>query len=407
MTRYEFLLPKSFRAADHLPLRLASRADDARWLMSTIVRKTAHKDVDPWGCVRLHTYVLRRVMAPNTIGAIVKSLEASGAIETAPYFAGVRCRGYRLAARFLGDRCTRIPATDPRLIQRIEAERRRQQQDQLTRWKPIHHVLDDEQRYVTVTTDADEILDGLPDHTCLCQDVLVTNIRRREWPFTVSTTGRVFNSITGIKRDLRRALRLDGELMGSVDIRSAQPGLLAMMMLRGTSPHFPQSSHMRETYRDTPLVPPSLPAGCLALLPAPDASTFGLLASQGVLYESLMADTGLDRASVKLAVMRDVLAKRGRYPSVVETAFGAAFPTVLRIIRAVNRDDHGELIRLLQRAESWLVIDEVAPRLLGKVRVLTLHDAIYAKRPDASKVADAFREVFEELGFEMALQLEG
>ena len=70
----------------------------------------------------------------------------------------------------------------------------------------------------------------------------------------------------------------------------------------------------------------------------------------------------------------------------VETAFRAAFPTVLRIIRAVNRDDHGELIRLLQRAESWLVIDEVAPRLLGKVRVVTLHDSIYSKRRDASKV---------------------
>ena len=104
---------------------------------------------------------------------------------------------------------------------------------------------------------------------------------------------------------------------------------------------------------------------------------------------------------------RDVLAKRGRYPSVVETAFRAAFPTVLRIIRAVNRDDHGELIRLLQRAESWLVIEQVAPRLLGRVRIVTLHDAIYSKRRDASKVADAFREVLEELGFEMALQCEG
>jgi hypothetical protein len=117
-----------------------------------------------------------------------------------------------------------------------------------------------------------------------------------------------------------------------------------------------------------------------------------------------MADTGLDRDAVKLAVPRDVLAKRGRYTPVVESAFRAAFPTVLRIIRAVNRDDHGELIRLLQRAESWLVIEQVAPRLLGKVRVVTLHDAIYSKRPDVGTVADAFREVFEELGFEMALK---
>ena len=117
-----------------------------------------------------------------------------------------------------------------------------------------------------------------------------------------------------------------------------------------------------------------------------------------------MDTSGFSRDVVKLAVLRDVLAKRGRYPSAVENAFRAAFPTVHRIVREVNRHDHGTLIRLLQRAESWLVIEQVAPRLLGRMPIVTLHDAIYSKSPDAPKVADAFREVFEELGFEMALK---
>jgi len=117
-----------------------------------------------------------------------------------------------------------------------------------------------------------------------------------------------------------------------------------------------------------------------------------------------MADTGLARDAVKLAILRDVLAKRGRYPSAVESAFRAAFPTVYRIIRAVNRDDHGELIRLLQRAESWLVIEQVAPRLIGKVPIVTLHDAVFSRRRDVREVAAGFRKVFDELGFEMALE---
>ena len=411
--RYEFTLPRSFIPADYLPLRLATRADDARWLMSTIVRKTAHKAVDPWGCVRLHTDVMRRVMGPNTIAAIVKALEVGGAIETAPYYAGVKAKGYRLAKRFLGDRCARVPATDPRLIDRIEAERLRQQQgEQRNRWKPIHFMLDDEQRHVTVTADANEILDGLPEHTRLCQDVLLANIRRRQYPMSVSTTGRVFNSITGIKRELRPTLRLDGARLGSVDIRCAQPALLAMM-LRTNSP--PSGLKPRETYKQTPPVVPALlpvpcpallPVPCLALLPASDVSAFAALASDGLLYESLMADTGLDRDILKLAVLRDVLAKRGRYPSVVENAFRNAFPTVYRIIRAVNRDDHGTLIRLLQRAESWLVIEQVAPRLLGQMPIMTLHDAIFSRRRDVREVEAGFREVFGELGFEMGLKVE-
>jgi len=110
---------------------------------------------------------------------------------------------------------------------------------------------------------------------------------------------------------------------------------------------------------------------------------------------------------VKLGLLRDVLAKRGRYPSLVESAFRQAFPSVYRIIRAVNRDDHGELIRLLQRAESWLVIEQVAPRLLGRVRVLTLHDALFSRRRDVGTVADAFRAVFYDMGFSMGLKCDG
>ena len=77
------------------------------------------------------------------------------------------------------------------------------------------------------------------------------------------------------------------------------------------------------------------------------------------------------------------------------------------MIKRVNRDDHGALIRLLQRMESWLVIETVAPRLVGRIPLLTLHDAIYSRRPDVATVADAFDEVFDQLGFRMALKCEG
>ncbi len=403
--KYEFVLPRSFQPADFLPLRLATRADDARWLVSQIVRKTANRDVAPWGCVRLHSGVLRRVMVADRIADIVRALEGGGAVSTAPYHAGVKAKGYRLAQRFLGDRCVRVPVTDPVLRKRIEAENNRQQQDQRTRWKPIHYMLDDEQQAVTITTDADVILDELPDHTRLCQDVLADRIRRRELPFSVSSTGRVFNSITGLKSDLRTALRLGGEPTGSVDIRCAQPSLLAMLM----QPGFPANGVKgAESYKDTlPGTLPRLPASALALLPSRDSETFSNLASDGSLYDHLMVGSGLSRDALKLSLLRDVLARRGVYPSATENAFRAGFPTVLKIIREVNRHDHGTLIRLLQRAESWLVIERVAPRLLGRVPTITLHDAIYSEAGGVDTVADAFGEVFREIGFRFRLKREG
>jgi hypothetical protein len=399
-----FDLPRSFQPADYLPARLLTRADDANWLVSTIVRKIAARDTDPWGCARLHSDVLRRIMYSPTQPAVVKALEDSGVIEVAPYYAGVKTKGYRMARRFLGDRSIQVSATDVRLIERIERERQRQQADeQRIRWLPIHYALDHEQRAVTITDDAEEILEGLPDHTRLCQHVLVSRIQRRELPFSVSSTGRCFNSLTGLKRELRAAVRLAGKPMGSVDVANAQPALLALML----SPKYPPNGPKKlSTYKHRAVEgAPCLPPPCLSLLPAPDASDFSLLARRGCLYERLLIDSGADcRDAVKLALLRDVLAKRGRYPSVVEDAFRAAFPTVYRIIRAVNREDHGTLVRLLQRAESWLVVERVAPRLLGKVPFVTLHDAIFSQRRDVREVAGAFREVFGELGFEMVLK---
>ena len=210
-----FTLPATFDASDFLRGRLQLRADDARWMVSTIVRKLANRDTDPWGLVRLHWSVLARVMRRNTLRAVVEALEGGGAIETTGYYTGVKCRGFRLTKRYLGDRSVRVPVTDPWLLARIEAERCREKTtEQQTRWLPVHDALADEQQRVTITREADDILDTLPEHTRLCQHVLVCNIRSRRLRFSVSSTGRVFNAITGLKRELRR------ERCGSRVIRS-------------------------------------------------------------------------------------------------------------------------------------------------------------------------------------------
>jgi hypothetical protein len=294
-----------------------------------------------------------------------------------------------------------VPATDPRLIERIEAQRERQDDEQHSWWQPIHYMLDEEQRAVTVTTGANEILDELPDHSRLCQDVLVSNIRHRIFPFAVSTTGRVFNSVSGLKRELRAALRLAGEPLGSVDIVNAQPALLAMLLLQKTNPKVVK---VAETYKHTPCSP-TLPCPCLP--GGPDARAFADSALSGGLYELLIATSGLTRDEVKVGFLRDVLAKKGRYPSVVESAFRDAFPSVLRTIRSVNSTDHGTLIRMLQKAEAWLVLGQVAPRLLGRVPIVTLHDAIYSRRREVGSVADSFRDAFRDIGVSMGLKVEG
>ena len=116
-------------------------------------------------------------------------------------------------------------------------------------------------------------------------------------------------------------------------------------------------------------------------------------------YQILADAAGVERPVAKRRFLVDVLAKRGDYPSNVEDAFRHEFPNVHGFIRAVNRDDHATLIRMLQRLESWLVVEQVCGTL--DVPVLTLHDAVYATPGAMLAVERAFTTVLGELDFPM------
>ena len=98
MTRYMHTLPATFQAPDFLPIRLLPHADEAKYFVSQIVTKTAVKDTDPWGCVRLHHDFLRRVMDKDCIAAIVNGRNRSRTrprgIEYPPHAAIIQERGW-------------------------------------------------------------------------------------------------------------------------------------------------------------------------------------------------------------------------------------------------------------------------------------------------------------------------
>ena len=394
---HNFTLPASFNPAEFG--LCTSLAEPSRWLISTIVRKTANRDTDERGCVRLHSGILRRV-CHRDYAKIADSLEKGGAIETANHSAGRKSKGYRLAARYLSDRHVRIRCSDPFLADRIQRERERMDAKSDQPRLPIHERLDELQRELSITDSADDILKRLPAHTRLCQDVLVGYIRRREYPFSVSSTGRVFNSVTGLKRELRKCLRLAGEPIAGIDIRCAQPALLGLMMIQDTPSDGWKGC---STYKVEPAG--SAGGGSAGCLPAGFLEWLKLV-SDGSVYDVLGDSLGLDRDTVKHGVLVDVLAKKGNYPSKIEDAFRDRFPTVHEFIRRTNRGDHAELIRRLQTAESDFVIHTVAPRLVDSIPVLSLHDALYGRLGDLDDIQQAFQDASSQQGFSMAFKRE-
>ena len=124
----------------------------------------------------------------------------------------------------------------------------------------------------------------------------------------------------------------------------------------------------------------------------------------------------LTRDEFKERFLADVIAKRkankdgAEYPSAVEDCFRKLFPSVYRFIRDINCDgwEHANLIRLLQRQESTLVIETVAADLLTRLPrlfVLTLHDAIFTAPQGIPAVVSVFHAAFCKIDFPMTLKI--
>lgn len=399
-----FILPESFDPCEHLPPELHRFSDDARYFVSTILRKSSRGHVDEAGYVRLEAKYLRKIMHKHEYNHVVDAMLAGGVVDRAGYLIGVKSFGYRLSERFVNDRHVRVAATDKRLIKRLEAFYAEQEKDRRSRMQPVHEALERHQQRLSIDREhAAEILTRLPpkSNPWDTQNVLIRDIVDKDFHLSVGTYGRISNNISCLKRELRQALRLGKDPLSYVDIRCCQPALLGKLAEEATRQ---QGATRVVCNYDAP--------------DHGDIGSFSKLVQSGGFYEFLMENmrnrpcSVFTRDAVKERFMADILAKRGNYPSAVEDVFREHFPTVHRFIRNINKDgsEHANLIRLLQRAESDLVIGTVAADLSVRrpeMFILTLHDSIFATSQDIPVVRDAFEAAFNRNGFNMSLKEEG
>ena len=403
-TKFSFILPSSFDAREFLTSpSLRNRWDDARYLIHLILTKFARRDVDERGLVRLMAVHLMNIMNQDTYAAVIDALRFGGVIERFPYSVGNRSFGFRLAERFVGDTHVRVIATDPRLIRRLERFFEITAADRDGRMKPIHRALASRQTRLAINgAEARRTLDALP-RVCNpfdIQGIQIADIEQREFRCNVGRFGRVTNNITSLKRELRRSLHVEGEPLSSIDLSCAQPALLAKLIMEDINrkKHTNTREENKQSKYDSALYT--------------DFVQFRSLVQSGEFYNFMidrLRDQGISRSEFKRRFLADVLAKKGRYPSMVEDRFREQFPTVYQFVRNINRDDHASLIRRLQEAESQFVIETVAADFVSRhpnYFVIPLHDALYTTPSNIRELQESFNRGFERTGFRMRLKIE-
>lgn len=358
-----------------------------------ILTKLARQDVDDLGTVRLRAAYLKNIMYQSSYAEVVDALRKGGVVKRFPYTVGHKSYGFRLTHRFAGDKHVRVPATDQRLIGRMATFHEWRETEQLARLKPVHLALARQQKRLQIRgRTARRILNGLPpqcNHFGV-QGLLVDDIEIGDFHVNVGRCGRMTNNITSLKRELRSTLHVDDERLTCVDLACAQPALLGMIIRE--KPRGQTAGEGRATKQ-------SKYDSSLGV----DFDHYLDLVQAGGFYDFLvdhLQNRGIDRDAVKQKFLSDVIAKKGKYPSIVEDCFSQCFPNVYRFIRWVNKvgREHANLIRLLQRAESEFVIESVAADLVTRFPgtfFITLHDAIYTTRRHVGKVEQAFRRAFK------------
>ena len=420
MTPYHFRLPESFRPGEFLRSpRLRNCHDDASYFISLILTKLARGNVDDAGHVRLMAKHLRSVMNYRNYAATIDALLERGAVSRTSYEVGQRSFGYVLSDRFRSDPHVRTPATDPRLIGRLDAYHQQAEIKRRARMLPVHFGLERLQWRLRIDGGlAREILSGLPptSNPFDVQGILVSDIERRQFRMNVGRYGRLSNNITSMKRELRSALNVGDYPLQHVDIRCCQPaliGLAAKQTAKGqrTKRGQTEGESAASIYDAQETTPPKS-----------DLDDYCRLVQAGKFYEFMRAelknrhDYFLTRDELKRRFLADIVAKRkanhrgAEYPSEVENVFRELFPSVYRFIREINRDgwEHANLIRVLQRQESSLVIETVAADLLARLPrlfILTLHDAIFTKPQGIPEVVRAFDAAFHKMSFPMTLKV--
>jgi len=175
-----------------------------------------------------------------------------------------------------------------------------------------------------------------------------------------TTLSRLYSNLTGLKREYRKFLHLDGLPLMMTDIISCQ-------MLRSA---IAVENHVKRQ------------RGVSIYKRSRQLQKYFDLALSGKFYEIIAKAAGhaeTDRNIFKRMFFRSVFFSRirGKADPKIKAAFRKMFPQILKWINQMKKNHHGAFAERLQKMEAQLILDGVYKQLKKEGRIaLTLHDSI-------------------------------
>lgn len=441
-------MPEGFDPA-RFPGPIADHPDSARWLLNCIHFRRVVRNYDVATYVNLHTDLLKMVMGKTAlIKPIREALEGHRLIECDHEWAeGRKSLGYRLGPALIDSEMRKYVSTNKRFVKRV-AKFRQYVRGARGLTLPVHHHLKSWAQKVRLASDIEAALREIEakdeedrrrrlaekrrpkkrSKASLARHQ-VAALREGMIDLSVCDYGRFHSNFTGLCRELRPHLSINGRPLVEIDVVNSQPYFLAMMLLehrlsgdtrasaRLSDLIFENMAHEGQAdagERRGPYVFPfdahsrnRKPRGrtTRSVLDdvEPDLGHFIERATGGDFYEVFLAE-GEDRDALKPRLFQILYGdKRVMQNAALAPRFERLFPTVYSMLKELKASKgYAWVGQELQRRESEVIIGGVCGSLMtsfGSVPVLSVHDSLMTTPEHLRLVRSLMRQEFSRYYF--------
>jgi hypothetical protein len=205
----------------------------------------------------------------------------------------------------------------------------------------------------------------------------LVDIQNKEYHFSYGENGkRLFTVFTNMQKDLRKYLKINDEPLVGSDLRNSQPFLSTVLF----QDSFWSLDSEFNVYQIFPEIDMDIEQYRLELTDlhfAADVVKYVQMSRTGKIYE-LFEQKGMTRDEAK-KTMFGIIYGDNKYSNKNKTVFKELYPTVWRLFGLIKSKHKNNLVLLLQRIESFIILNQVCKRMLDempKAPIITLHDCI-------------------------------
>ncbi len=261
-----------------------------------------------------------------------------------------------------------------------------------------------------------------PDRQYYHSKMVIEYFKTGEHPFYIDKKGnRAHTILTRSNKNIRHFITCKGKNLVSVDLKNSQPYLLLCLAnplmfqknKKKDGKHTQTQPRTHYTISIPDISPNYLSSIILGLsseiLYSIEFQEYKKLVSSGDIYEFFEDKIDIDpnelkkgiskRDIVKHRMMLCLYSKNGGYSGGMKTAFKKHFPKLYALICKLKAKKHNTLALLLQRIESYLILDVICTRISVEkpdLPIFTIHDCIVTTIGNEQYVSNIVKEEMEK-----------